>query len=103
MDARNTKKILEHSAFPTHYSAIPNNYEFSNGNMRSTTVHVVLDFQAGKDFGFGMFGRGGSSTASLGVRFAQFGQRSVIGAHGMPLKVNVYGFRSVAARKLPSI
>jgi iron complex outermembrane recepter protein len=34
--------------------------------------HAVLDFMAGKDVGLGMFGKDGSSTLNLGVRFAQF-------------------------------
>ncbi len=33
---------------------------------------LVLDFQAGKDVGLGLFGARGSSIVSLGVRFAQF-------------------------------
>jgi len=35
--------------------------------------HAILDFQAGKDVGIGMFGRGSTSVLGLGVRFAQFG------------------------------
>src|SRR5580692_473637 len=34
--------------------------------------HAVVDFQAGKDFGLGLFGRGGTSVLNAGVRFAQF-------------------------------
>jgi iron complex outermembrane receptor protein len=40
--------------------------------------HSVLDFQAGKDVGLGMFGSHGSSVVSLGVRFAQFASKSNI-------------------------
>ena len=32
----------------------------------------IADFQAGKDVGLGMFGNGGKSVFSAGVRFAQF-------------------------------
>src|SRR6185437_13109771 len=41
----------------------------------NTTIsqsHVVLDFQAGKDVGLGLFGRNASSTINAGVRFASF-------------------------------
>lgn len=38
--------------------------------------HAILDFQAGKDVGLGMFGAGISSTFNLGVRFAQFESKS---------------------------
>lgn len=40
--------------------------------------HLVLDFQAGKDVGLGLFGKDGSSVVSAGVRFAQFRTRSDI-------------------------
>lgn len=39
---------------------------------------LVLDFQAGKDIGLGMFGSHGASTFSAGVRFAQFTSRSKV-------------------------
>jgi hypothetical protein len=38
--------------------------------------HAVLDFQAGRDIGVGLFGRESSSSLSLGVRFAQFQSKS---------------------------
>ena len=40
--------------------------------------HLVLDFQAGKDVGLGLFGSHSTSTVSAGVRFAQFKTRSDI-------------------------
>jgi hypothetical protein len=43
---------------------------------RNDESHLVLDFSAGKDVGLGMFGTGGMSLLSLGVRFAQFASRS---------------------------
>jgi iron complex outermembrane receptor protein len=42
------------------------------GDTSSTESHVILDFQAGKDVGIGLFGHGSTSTLSAGVRFAQF-------------------------------
>ena len=39
----------------------------------TASSHPILDFQAGKDVGLGMFGsKDGSSVSALGVRFAQF-------------------------------
>ena len=38
--------------------------------------HAILDFQAGKDVGLGIFGDKGTSTFNLGVRFAQFSAKS---------------------------
>jgi len=46
--------------------------------------HAILDFSAGKDLGLGMFGHDGTSTLSLGVRFAQFTSNSSIHATGRP-------------------
>jgi hypothetical protein len=37
-----------------------------------------MDFQVGRDVGLGLFGRSGSSTLNLGVRFAQFVSHSHI-------------------------
>ena len=38
--------------------------------------HDVLDFQAGKDVGLGIFGARGSSLLSVGIRIAQFTSRT---------------------------
>ncbi len=46
--------------------------------------HDVLDFQAGKDVGFGIFGARGSSLLSVGIRFAQFTSRTSIKLHAEP-------------------
>ena len=46
--------------------------------------HAVLDFQAGKDVGLGMFGNSGSSVVSLGVRFAQFVSGTTFDVRGRP-------------------
>ncbi|HVT25497.1 MAG TPA: hypothetical protein VHD95_12795 [Rhizomicrobium sp.] len=43
-----------------------------NASSEDRESHAVLDFQAGKDVGLGLFG---SSTVSFGVRFAQFSSR----------------------------
>ncbi len=89
--AQNDRQLLEHSAFPTHYTSLPDRYVFSNGSMKSREAHLVLDFQAGKDFGLGIFGKEGSSVASLGVRFAQFDQRSDIALSENPIPGTALG------------
>lgn len=43
--------------------------EFSDATAKKTEKHAILDFQAGKDVGLGLFG---SSVVSAGVRIAQF-------------------------------
>ena len=46
--------------------------------------HLILDFQAGKDVGLGLFGRNGSSTINAGVRLASFKNNSSVFATGRP-------------------
>lgn len=47
----------------------------------SSEKHFIVDFQAGKDFGLGMFGHEGSSILSAGVRYAQFSSRGNLTLH----------------------
>lgn len=48
------------------------------------TSYAILDFSAGKDVGFGVFGRSGSTTISAGVRFAQFNAHSDVDIAAIP-------------------
>ncbi|HEV2561804.1 MAG TPA: hypothetical protein VGT78_06650 [Rhizomicrobium sp.] len=57
--------------------------KFADAAARQSERHVVLDFQAGKDVGLGMFG-GGSSVLSAGIRFAQFSSKSKVTMHMEP-------------------
>lgn len=51
--------------------------KFADTTVHNDEQHLIVDFQVGKDVGLGLFGRsGGSSTISVGVRFAQFGSKS---------------------------
>jgi hypothetical protein len=55
--------------------------------------HSVLDFQAGKDVGLGMFGgKDGSSVFNLGIRFAQFSAKSNIALKSDPDFHRVYKY-----------
>jgi len=53
-------------------------------------AHVILDFQAGKDIGIGLFGGHTESVLSLGVRYAQMNMSSKGHAYGAPA-VRFYG------------
>lgn len=53
----------------------------------SDEKHLILDFQAGKDFGLGMFGHEGSSVLSVGLRYAQFTSRGNITVHSITANV----------------
>jgi iron complex outermembrane receptor protein len=55
--------------------------KFADTNAQTSEQHMVLDFQAGKDVGLGMFG---SSVVSLGARFAQFRSKSDIALKSNP-------------------
>lgn len=53
--------------------------KFADTLSRSSESHLILDFEAGKDVGLGMFGRrDGTSVVTAGVRFAQFTSKSNI-------------------------
>ena len=57
---------------------------FADTRMRFDESHAVLDFQAGKDVGLGLFGRDGTSTLNAGVRFAQFRTRETLNIYARP-------------------
>jgi len=52
----------------------PPTYAFTDSHSVSETSHLILDFQAGKDLGLGLFGGHGSSSINFGIRMAQFTQ-----------------------------
>jgi hypothetical protein len=85
-----------HSTFHKYGAA------FSDIRSLNNTSHTVLDFNAGRDVGLGIFGRGGQSTISGGVRFAQFSSHmtsdiearpSIITDFPLPFPIPFTGFR----------
>jgi len=54
------------------YLPAPPTYAFTDSQSVSKTSHLILDFQAGKDLGLGLFGGHGSSSINFGIRMAQF-------------------------------
>jgi iron complex outermembrane receptor protein len=66
------------------YSAVPRAARFADTTSRNSEQHTILDFQAGKDVGLGLFGKNGSSVLNVGVRFAQFRDRSNIALKSDP-------------------
>jgi hypothetical protein len=74
----------------THFSLIgpfgvPDAARAADTTVRNGEQHLILDFQAGKDVGLGIFGvRDGSSVINAGVRFAQFGSQSNIALKSDP-------------------
>lgn len=68
---------------PIHFTAT-NQYEnYEEVNATNIETHEILDFQAGKDLGLGLFGANSTSVLSAGVRYAQirFGSHSKINGH----------------------
>lgn len=68
-----------HGFYCCHTGTLPHfltNFEHTKVTSRDT--HLVVDFQAGKDIGLGMFGRDGSSVVNAGVRIAQFQSRKTV-------------------------
>ncbi len=52
---------------------------FADTRVQNSESHTILDFQAGKDVGLGIFGdKNGSSYLNLGIRYAQFSSKSNI-------------------------
>ncbi|HEV2561085.1 MAG TPA: hypothetical protein VGT78_02995 [Rhizomicrobium sp.] len=66
------------------YAKYPSAAKFADTNAQNSEHHLVLDFQAGKDVGLGMFGKTGSSVVGVGVRFAQFSSKSNIALKSDP-------------------
>ncbi len=56
--------------------------KFANTQIKASESHLLLDFQAGKEVGLGLFG--GSSQIDLGVRFAQFNNKTNITLNSDP-------------------
>lgn len=57
---------------------------FANTDVRFDESHAILDFQAGRDVGLGLFGSNGTSTISAGVRFAQFQTHEKLNIYARP-------------------
>ena len=62
--------------FTNYYTKYPLSPRFVEVSTKQSQSHTLLDFQAGKDFGIGLFGRNASSILDVGVRFAQFTSNS---------------------------
>jgi len=60
------------SKYLTKTAAAP----YAETRSKNAESHLVVDFQAGKDVGLGLFGRDSTSVVNFGLRFAQFSQRS---------------------------
>lgn len=64
--------------FINYFQATPLSPRFTDVAAKHDESHTILDFQAGRDFGVGLFGHNAASTLNLGVRFAQFTSKASI-------------------------
>jgi len=86
------------SPFPVYFTETA---PLADTSTRNSDSHLVLDFSAGKDVGLGLFGHGGTSTISAGVRYASFVANSSALITGRPSITNIvfvtayYGFFNI--------
>jgi iron complex outermembrane receptor protein len=72
------------SGLPATNTYAPVAARFADTVVRNNESHFVVDFQAGKDVGLGMFGRDSQSVFNLGIRFAQFSVTSNVALKSDP-------------------
>jgi hypothetical protein len=72
------------TAFGYAYSKYFGDQALADTRLLNNESHAVLDFQAGRDVGLGVFGSNSTSVVSAGVRFAQFSTKSAISIIGRP-------------------
>jgi hypothetical protein len=84
----NNKRVHQSGEF-IHFTIGGYDYNISPVQFADTRAtheesHAVIDFQAGKDVGLGLFGRNSQSVLSAGVRFAQFSSKSAVSISSDP-------------------
>lgn len=57
---------------------------FSETRVKNSASNFVLDFQAGRDLGLGLFGAGSEGSLNVGVRFAQFVSKQRVDMNAAP-------------------
>jgi len=77
--------FLEHEISAAGDTVTPSLRNLGDGQTKSAESHTVLDFQAGKDVGLGVFGIRADSVIGAGVRYAQFSSRSDVTIHARPV------------------
>ncbi len=82
-----SRKYASHPTQPP-YISYP---QFADLKVKNSESHSIVDFQVGRDFGLGSFGRGSTSILSAGLRFAEFTSKSRVSIIARP---NIF-FRTV--------
>ena len=73
---RNKYGVYNHFKHYFHTTAAA--ARFTDVAAKQSESHAILDFQAGRDLGIGLFGHNASSILNIGARFAQFTSKSSI-------------------------
>jgi len=69
-------KYVKNDTYTSIHPVNPLANRFTDAKVRQSETHAILDFDVGRDFGLGLFGRSGQSSLNVGVRFAQFTSKS---------------------------
>ncbi len=69
-----TKGLTTPAVLGTGHKYAPPRYAQTKAD--NSEAHLIVDFQAGKDVGMGLFGSESTSELNFGVRFAQFNAKS---------------------------
>ncbi len=72
------------SGIPTTHQNVHGTDKFADTHADHRESHAIVDFSVGRDVGLGMFGKGGSSVLSLGVRVAQFSSMATFDVRARP-------------------
>jgi|HubBroStandDraft_2_1064218.scaffolds.fasta_scaffold02368_3 iron complex outermembrane receptor protein len=75
---------LEYEYIGPYHGFYPGDAKTADLVTKADQSHAIIDFQAGRDVGLGLFGRDGSSTINAGVRFAQFASHADITIRARP-------------------
>ncbi len=76
---RTLSGFYNYTVHVTNYFQVPPiAARFADARTKQSESHTILDFQAGRDLGIGLFGHNASSTLNFGVRFAQFASKSSV-------------------------
>ena len=69
-------KYIKNESYTSTNPVNPLANRFTDAKVRQTETHAILDFDVGRDFGLGLFGKSAQSSLNFGVRFAQFTSKS---------------------------
>jgi hypothetical protein len=102
--SRSATVSLPSIGYHTTHTAPQRLRRFANTASRTDESYAVLDFQAGRDVGLGVFGKNDTSAIHFGLRFAQFNSHSTSSISGDPnyyVRYKYFGTPNGPHRKFP--